>query len=233
VAAASKPRRSTGRAAEGHLSLRLAAVASVAVLAALALAGAARADGDPASDVLYTQWVFLPFESPIAKPVSDRLDTIVQSARSSGYPIKVAVIGAPADLGTAYALWKKPQEYARFLGQELVFLYKGPLLIVMPDGYGVYHYRHSVEVEQHALEKLVVAQNGIDGLVNSAVTAVARLAAANGHRVPVPPPAKVSDSSGSGSQLLDRLIIGAAGAAFVILIVVLPVVHRRRERTAR
>ena len=205
---------------------------SVATLAAFALAGGARADGDPASDVLYTQRVFLPFESPVPKPVSSRLDTVVQRARSSGYQIKVAVIGAPADLGTAYALWKKPQEYARFLGQELVFLYKGPLLIVMPSGFGVYHYRHSVAVERRALQELEVEQNGIDGLVNSAVTAVSRLAAANGHRVTVPPPAKVSDS-GSGSQLVDRFIIGAAGVAFVILIIVLPVVHRRRERAAR
>ncbi|TMK69488.1 MAG: hypothetical protein E6G50_12240 [Actinobacteria bacterium] len=234
MAAASKPRRSTGRAAEAGLTLRFAAVLSVAALAAFALVGSARADGDPASDVLYTQRVFLPFESPVPKPVSSRLDAVVQSARSSRYPIKVAVIGTPADLGTAYALWKKPQEYARFLGQELVFLYKGTLLIVMPSGFGVYHYRHSVAPELRALVKLSVERNGIDGLVDSAVTAVARLAAANGHPVPVPPPAKASDSgSGSGSQLLERSIIGAAGAAFVILIVVVPVVHRRRARTAR
>jgi hypothetical protein len=234
VAAASKSNRRTGRAPEAGLTLRLAAVASVAALAAFAFAGAARADGDPASDVLYTQWVFLPFESPVPKEVSQRLDQVVQSARSDGYPIKVAVIGAPADLGTAYALWQKPRQYASFLGQELVFLYKGPLLIVMPNGFGVFHYRHPVTVERKVLAALPLPQEGIVGLVNAAVDAVGRLAATSGHPVPVPPPAKVSSSdSGSGSELLDRLIIAAAGAAFVILIVVVPVVHRRRARTAR
>jgi hypothetical protein len=234
VAPAPEPSRSPRRAAEGRLTLRAAVVASAAALAALALVPAALADGDPASDVLYTQSVFLPFESPVPKPVSARLDDVVRQSRSNGYPIKVAVIGMPADLGTAYALWKKPQEYARFLGQELVFLYKGPLLIVMPKGFGVYHFRHSVAKEQKALAGVGVNQTGIDGLVNSAVVGVARLAAANGKPVRVPPPAKVSDSgSGSGSQLLDRLIIAAAGAAVVIILVVVPVVHRRRARTAR
>jgi hypothetical protein len=203
-------------------------------LAALALVPPALADGDPASDVLYTQWFSLPFESPVPKPVSQRLDDVVQQARANGYPIKVAVIGQPADLGTAYALWKKPQEYARFLGQELVFLYKGPLLIVMPNGFGVYHFRQSVAKERKALAGVTVYQNGINGLVDSGVVAVARLAAADGHPVRTPPLAKFSNSgSGSGSQLLDRLIIGAAGAAVVILLVVVPVVHRRRARTAR
>ena len=234
MAPASTPSRSTRRAPEGRLILRAAAAAGVAALAALALVPTALADGDPASDVLYTQSVFLPFESPVPKPVSQRLDDVVQRSRAKGYPIKVAVIGQPADLGTAYALWKKPQEYARFLGQELVFLYKGPLLIVMPNGFGVYHYKHSVAKEQHALAGVPVEQNDVDGLVNSGVTGVARLAAANGHAVSVPPPAKVSETdSGSGSQLLERLIIASAGAAVVILLVVVPVVHRRRTRTAR
>ena len=157
----------------------------------------------------------------------------MQSARSAGYSIKVAVIGAPADLGTAYALWRRPQQYARFLGAELVFLYKGPLLIVMPDGFGFFHYRHDVTAERSVLGKLHV-QTGPDGLVGAAVVAVARLAAAAGHPIPVPPPAKLSDGgSGSSSQLLDRIIIAAAGAAFVVLLVVVPVVHRWRARAAR
>lgn len=234
MALASTPSCSAGRAPKARLTLRAAFAAGAAALVALTLVAGARADGDPASDVLYTQWIFLPFESPVPKPVSARLDDVVKQARAEGYPIKVAVIGQPADLGTAYALWKKPQEYARFLGQELVFLYKGRLLIVMPNGYGIYHYRHSVAKEQKALAGLAVYQNGITGLVDSGVVAVGRLAAANGTPVRTPPPAKFSDSgSGSGSQILDRVIIAAAGVAVVILLVVVPVVHRRRTRTAR
>jgi hypothetical protein len=232
VAVAPRPIRARRRVAKAGLILRLALTLVIAALVVLPLTTDARADGDPASDVLYTQWVFLPFESPVSKDVKDRLDQVVQSSRSAGYPIKVAVIGAPADLGTAYALWRQPQQYARFLGSELIFLYKGPLLIVMPNGFGIFHYRHPVVAERSVLAKLRV-QPGDDGLVNSAVVAVARLAAASGHPVPVPPPAKDTGSSGSGSKLLDRLIIGAAGAAVVILVVAVPVVHRRRSREAR
>ena len=224
--------RAHGCAPKAGLTLRLAVALSVATVLALSASAVARADGDPASDVLYTQWVFLPFESPVPKEESNRLQQVVQSARSAGYPIKVAIIDQPADLGTAYALWKKPQQYARFLGQELVFLYKGPLLIVMPNRYGIFNYKHSVAAERAILDKLRV-RNGPDGHVESAVTAVAQLAAAAGHPVPVPPPAKLSGESSGGSQTIDRLIIVAAAAAFAILIVAAPVVHRWRARAAR
>ena len=234
MAAAPRPsRRTCDRSSEAGLIRRLALVATVAAVVAASSAPAASADGDPASDVLYTQWVFFPFEASIRKPVSQRLEQVVQSARSDGYPIKVAIITIPADLGTAYVLWRKPQQYAEFLGQELVFLYKGRLLIVMPDGFGVFHYKHSVAAERSVLARLTVAQ-GTEGMVDSATTAVAKLATAASHPIPVPPPAVLSGpAGGSGSKLLDRLIIAAAGAAFVILLVVVPVVHRRRARAAR
>ena len=35
-------------------------------------------------------------------------------------------------------LFGKPQRYASFLGQELVYFSKDQLLVVMPNGYGVY-----------------------------------------------------------------------------------------------
>jgi hypothetical protein len=166
VAIAAKPVRARRRAAEAGLTLRFVALVALATCVAFSFSPVARADGDPASDVLYTQWVFLPFESPVPKEEADRLQQVVQSARSAGYPIKVAIIDQPADLGTAYALWQKPQQYARFLGQELVFLYKGPLLIVMPNGLGIYHYKHSVAAERAILDRLRVRE-GPDGHVGS------------------------------------------------------------------
>ena len=101
MAVASRPIGAAGRAAEAGLITPAALVVIVAALAALSASPVARADGDPASDVLYTQWVFLPFEAPIPKPVAARLQQVVQSARSAGYPIKVAIIDIPADLGTS------------------------------------------------------------------------------------------------------------------------------------
>lgn len=195
-------------------------------------AGAARADGDPASDVLYTQWVFTPFGAGIPKEVSRRLDDVVQRARADGYPIKVAIIGSPPDLGTAYVLWRKPQPYARFLGQELVFLYKQRLLVVMPNGYGIYWYQHDTTAERRTLAALPPASSAstVD-LVDRGVTAVARLASSAGHPVPVPPRVGVSEPSGGGSRLMDRVIIGVAAAAFIVLVILVPTLLRRRIRT--
>jgi hypothetical protein len=227
VAAAAQA-RTAGSAAEA--GLKTAAVAVLAAALALSAAGTARADGDPASDVLYTQWASTPFGAAIPPEVTRRLDDVVQSARAAGYPIKVAVIASPPDLGTAYVLWRKPQEYAHFLGQELVFLYKGRLLVVMPNGYGLWRYKHDTTAERRALPK-PSASSSASALVDSAVTAVARLAAANGHPVTVPPPARVSSSGSGGSKLMDRVIIGVAAAAFIVLAVLVPTLVRRRPRT--
>jgi hypothetical protein len=173
----------------------------------LIAAPVARGDGDPASDVLYTQWLFVPFNAPIPKPDVDRLQTVIQRARTNGYPVRVALIGAPADLGSAFTLWGKPQQYAQFLGQELQFLYKGRLLIVMPNGYGFSRGgKHTAEAS--ALDRLKVTPGAV-GLADSAIRAVARLAARSGHPVAIPPKAKRSSSS------IDRIIIVVA--AIVVL----------------
>jgi hypothetical protein len=50
----------------------------------------------------------------------------------------VALIASPSDLGSVTALWRRPQSYADCLGQELSLVYGGPVLVVMPDGYGLY-----------------------------------------------------------------------------------------------
>jgi len=34
-----------------------------------------------------------------------------------------------------------PQSYARFLGQELSQVYRGAVVVTMPNGFGVYHAR--------------------------------------------------------------------------------------------
>ena len=105
------------------------ALVLAAVVAALATP-AARADGDPASDVLYSSWVFLPFTTKIPSGYQTALTQTVLAARKAGYPIKVALIEQRYDLGAIPELYRKPQAYARFLGLELAFIYHGPLLIV-------------------------------------------------------------------------------------------------------
>ena len=123
-------------------------LALVAVLALLVVP-AAHADADPASDILYTQRIYLPFfGEKVSKPNAAALKKVVDEAWSKGYKVKVALIATRNDLGGVFQLWEKPQTYADFLGRELIFLYKGPLITAMPNGLGVYHYKHSTSAEE-------------------------------------------------------------------------------------
>jgi len=115
---------------------RTAAVAGLVALLGLVAAAPAYADGDPASDVLLFQDLFLPYNQP-STDVGASLNGVVKAANEAGYPIKVAVIQLPADLGSVTALWGKPQLYAKFLEQELSLKSGRRLLVVMPAGYGV------------------------------------------------------------------------------------------------
>ena len=84
---------------------------------------AARANGDPASDVLLTQKVFFPLDAPLPNSDREALQKTVDEANARGYPIRVALIPFTSDLGTAVSLWRHPQDYSKFLGSELAFVY--------------------------------------------------------------------------------------------------------------
>jgi hypothetical protein len=161
---------------------RLRVAACAAVVLALA-AGAARADGDPASDVLAAQPVFVPADAGVQPADAARLAALVREARRAGYPVKVAVVASSYDLGSVTALWRKPQTYARFLGTELSLLYRGRLLTVMPDGIGIYHHGLPVAREQRVVARVAVDRGN---LAATAAAAVQRLAAADGHRLAEP-----------------------------------------------
>jgi hypothetical protein len=190
---------------------RLALAAALACLLAALVPSVAAADGDPASDVLFTSGVFLPY-SPPSKANSDALKAAVTRAQKSGYKVKVAVIASEVDLGSVPQAFNKPQQYANFLAGELRTLY-GPkartgLLIVMPAGIGISGKPYS------AAERRAVRTVNIDGgansdqLVKAATTALERMAAAAGH-----PIGKASEDSGGSS--------GAAVAAIVLVALLL------------
>ncbi|HEY2074220.1 MAG TPA: hypothetical protein VGG88_11650 [Gaiellaceae bacterium] len=160
-----------------RLQLAAAAAATFVLLAA----PAARADGDPASDVLPAADVFASSRAPV-------LAAAVAAANRGGNRIKVAVIARRSDLGSVPVLFGKPAAYARFLGIELGTLYRGVLLVVMPSGFGVYDAGRPVAAEERALAGLGTA-TGADGLAHSAAAAVERLAAAKTlHYTDVLPP---------------------------------------------
>jgi hypothetical protein len=105
--------------------------------ATLGQVSSALADGDPASDVLASQSLFLPADGGFSPAQAAQLTGVLSSAQRSGFPIRLAVIATPADLGSVSALWRMPASYAEFLGKELPLVFHGTLLVVMPDGFGV------------------------------------------------------------------------------------------------
>jgi hypothetical protein len=144
-------------------------------LAALCVAaGAARADGDPASDVLYTSNTYLPYDAPPASATS-ALRSAVESAYARHFRVKVAVIATQVDLGSVPSLWGKPTQYAKFLGTELETFYVGPLLIVMPQGFGIYDGGRSVAGETKVLAAAKLKADDSEGLTRAAADAVTRL----------------------------------------------------------
>jgi hypothetical protein len=158
--------------------------AAILPLAALTFAGQARADGDPASDVLVAQTLFLPQDAGLQTRQQAQLGALLSAARRSGFPLRLAVIASPTDLGSITELWRRPESYARFLGQELSLNFHGTLLVVMPDGFGLYGPGAHSAGQRAALAR---ARPGgtAGGLGATAIAAVQRLAAAAGHPLTV------------------------------------------------
>jgi hypothetical protein len=156
--------------------------------AAGGLAGSARADGDPASDVLYVADVFVPYPPPSKANVA-ALKRNVAAAFAKHYRVKVAVIANASDLGAIPELFNKPTQYAKFLGQEISPIFVGPLLIVMPAGFGIYDGGRSTAAEQKVLDPLEVGGKSADALTSTAATAVQKLTAAGAlHSKDIRPP---------------------------------------------
>jgi hypothetical protein len=159
------------------LGVRRGVAAVAAILVAVTCAGAVHADGDPASDVLPIDLVYLPISGP-SREAAGALRSAVAAVYARGDRIRVAVIATREDLGAIPSLMNKPDAYARFLGQELGAFYVGPLLIVMPRGWGIYDGGRSVTSETGVLGRISVQASSVDDLVRSAAAAVQKLEAA-------------------------------------------------------
>ena len=199
-------------------------LATAAACVAL-LPAAARADGDPASDFLISQQVFFGFGQNASATKQAELQRLVEDAKAKGFEVRVALIGRPSDLGAVEVLWRRPQTYARFLGQELTLYYPRRLLIVMPNGYGIYRRDRGLAAEEQS------ALNGLPApgsdLVGAAERAVQRLAALHG--VEVAP----KGASAGPSQNGERLEIVAIVLAVLIALAIAKGVQVLRRPTAR
>jgi hypothetical protein len=194
-----------------------------AAVAALAPAMAA-ADGDPASDTLLIENVFYPYTPPTSTALQRMLNGATAAAARQRTPVRVAVIASPVDLGTIAVLFGKPQEYADFLDQEISFNGKQPLLVVMSDGYGTQGLTPAANAAVAALAR--PAGGTSDQLVSAALTAVDRIAAANGHRLVGLTPSAAANGSGDSTAIL---IFGALVAVALATTAALATVTLRRR----
>lgn len=192
-------------------------VALAAVLLATALAPTgALADGDPASDTLLGENVFYPYQPPASAAAQKTLNAATAAAKKAGFPLKVALIGAPVDLGVIPNLFGKPQEYADFLDQEISFQGRQPLLVVMAAGYGTQGVNAAVTRAGATLRKPTGTTP--TALATAAVTAVAKLATAAGHPIKGVPGVGGSGSAGSSPTVIVVILaLAALGAAAALV----------------
>ena len=190
------------------------------------------ADGDPASDFLITNQVFLTSQSAAVSPAQRELLAVVRAANRRGFAIRVAVISSEYDMGSITALWRKPGIYARFLGLELASAYKGRLLVVMPNGFGFNWPGHSAAAAEGSLAK-VLPGTSADGFAAGAQRAVRRLASAAGVTLGTVPIATGGRTAPSGAGDVALIAGAAMGALAVISALVLAVPRARRRRGAR
>lgn len=192
-------------------AVRAACLVVACALAAGIAASDARANGDPASDALPFARVFLSSQQPSTTQSGRELLTLTKTAVDRGFPVRVAVIYQPSDLGLISSLWQKPGQYGTFLGKELASFgrYHGTLVVSMPNGFGVYG-PGATPAGKAALAALPKPGTGsLDSLGNATVQAVLTVASVNGH--PLPPPPK--QSSGTPSYVI--LLGGLGGAAIL------------------
>jgi hypothetical protein len=165
------------------MGLRRAVGLAAALATVLALPATVSANGDPPSDVLLVQDVYLPFTPATSAGAARALLELAKRTRADRWPIKVAIIATPSDLGDVANLFTRPQDYANFLAREIG---NPRLLVVTPVGFGGQKLGRGVEGQVDVLSSLRAVQPGNDRLERQALTAVARLAAADGHRVALP-----------------------------------------------
>lgn len=115
---------------------RLAALVAVFVCG---FGGVAWADGDPASDVLASARVFWPYNVKVPAQRRERLNETVRAVTRNGLPVRVAMVQNEFDLGSVGVLFGHPQDYSQFLAQGLANFNRDWVIVVMPNGYGIYH----------------------------------------------------------------------------------------------
>jgi hypothetical protein len=202
-------------------------ILAASILALMLATTNAWADGDPASDVLLGQNVFYPYSPPVSPALQQTLNAETAAAARARFPIKVALIASPSDLGVVPDLFGHPQKYAAFLDQEISFQGKQLLLVVMPTGYGVQGLNPQATRAAGSLNLSKPAGSQSNDLARAAIAAIPKLATAAGHPIndeSGAPPA----GSGNGSTTLIVAILAVAAIATAGSLIAI----RRRDQRA-
>ena len=205
----------------------LATIVGLAIAATMLVSPPALADGDPASDILIGENVFYPFSPAVSPGLQRTLNSETAAAHTVHFPIKVALIASPADLGSIPSLFGKPQQYAAFLDQEISFLnIRQLLLVVMPNGYGSQGLNQAAAKAVASLRPPAGFRS--NDLAQAAIVAVPTLAAAAGH-----PIAGVSGGGGADERNGTPVVgVGALVFAAVIASAALLGFRHRRARAS-
>ena len=174
---------------------------------------AARADGDPASDYLLGQPSFIPPDAGVPSGYANQLDQTLAEAKAAGFETRVALVASRYDMGSVGVLFKQPKRYARFLGEELSFVYRGRLIVVMPNGIGVSRNGRRSPTEQAIADRLPAPGPSGAGLASTATRLTARIATESGTPVTIPP---LAGATSSPNPNRDRLMI--AGVVLLVLV---------------
>ncbi len=210
------------------MSLRRSLVLGAVLFGLLVGAPAALADGDPASDYLLGGSTYLsPFDSHIPQAEQAKLVAMLASAKKQGFPLKVAVIATPYDLGSVPSLFKTPQTYAHFLAEEDFYYWKTEVLVLTPYGFGIYKANKLPAADKALIAKLKVSPKATGPALMTAVEdAVTKLAARRGLTL-----ATSTGQAGGSSVWTERAEI-AGGAVVLCLLGGGIWLLLRRRRTA-
>jgi hypothetical protein len=193
------------------------------LVAVAAHPAAAYADGDPASDVLITDDLFLPYQQPSADQVA-KLRRVIAASRSAGRPLRVAVIHDTRDLGSVTNLYGHPQEYANLLATELqnpveagARGHQEGLLIVMPAGFGTKNVPEKVQRMLRGVE--LPADAGPDALVGAAGWGVQEVAKAGGKPIRAEFDKPKGDSGGGGAFATILIVVALLAVVGALIFV--------------
>jgi hypothetical protein len=201
---------------------------ALALAAVLLVPSSASADGDPASDVLPLQDVYLPYAPGVPPELGRTITDLLKDTRKAGFPLRVAIIAQQKDLGAVPQFFGRPQSYAPFLESEIAFNTKKPLLVVMPSGYGVAGLPNAAVNGLNGFAPPKSAQG--QDLGRAAVGAIVKLAKAVGHPVPAPKIPTASGSGGGGGT--SPLIVFGVPVALLALGGLLAALRRRQDADA-